>query len=1093
MTPAGLHKCEACPNLLQECWRFRDDDQFCGLCGNKILHLQIKQTGPDGKVWIYLPPSQPPVLTLSWNRPGATGRPLGLRPEILCARSGAHFGDHQMPDLQFEMREAGNGETPGEVAVSLVPLRWRIEDLKPPETGVPGELHLVWPSGSDSRRAVLLPSPARSAFACHCIDPSNRQLDGAVQVYQRGHSVSVPMELRVPVPVWLLPGGGTVAEETHPDVGVLPVEAPLLLRPDEPFAFTLHLDTAAWPARQRMPFRLGWNLLNLKPLTFRGEVMLVEGEKVEFGDSNVWEQELLLGRVARPSFLLSASEETGTNGSAGISLEEYQVALEPDEGEWLRVVVPPREELPLLLRPRGQAPPCKLQLEVDTTRLDRQRFDGKLLKGTVELRDDRHRRWTCEVRLTVRRPPELNNFLAIDWGTTNSCAAYRGRDQEVPCPVRLHRDQRSFELFPSDMYFVDVSDRDRPVFLVGDDAAYRGLLKPECCLRSVKRKFQFWEEAFVMDEHGRTQRYRLEELVKFLLLRLVALAEDTEGREITKLGLTFPTKWPPRVRSKLKEVCEEVAREMERQRGAGRVVVREPEIDEANAVALNLLTARKNQDQKEFYLVAYDFGGGTVDTSVLHVRFLEKTRELCTDYVGIGGRGDFGGDDVTRAVMLLLHQQLTAALRGRTIVLDPAGAQTARLKEIPLVADGEELRDGDGDKYKQGRKNWDALWKAAEAIKIDLCGQPGAPAGAAGPEPQPPMGQVLDTPPPARHTDFGEGLLEQTLAEPAPEADPGNAWEIEAPTGGLSLPADSAPNPMRRHLLEHVGDVTCQVQLPAGSEQALSLENVLRHLHDPDHFYRGLLFTLEDVCKHPLPDTRGQGGGRRFTVRERVEDTVEELIWQCRDRGIWPHIIVLAGGGCRLPLVSRMLRERFVAASGHEPVLDYDADFAKQRVAHGMANYLFIRQFTKLARLARSVKVLHRHLGIFQLDWNGGVAPAFRPVVRVGTPINDPKTWHPFAFACPEEEPQLPLFFQDWRHGPQLFGYFDLARPAEPQPGDEPCEAGPLPLVEGEVYEAGLRLRGARTLEIRVSHQGKTYGPYPLVAGVADPEAALQS
>jgi molecular chaperone DnaK (HSP70) len=99
---------------------------------------------------------------------------------------------------------------------------------------------------------------------------------------------------------------------------------------------------------------------------------------------------------------------------------------------------------------------------------------------------------------------------------------------------------------------VDVGARDRPVFLIGDDAAYRGLLKPECCLRSVKRKFQFWEEAFVMDEQGRSQRYRLEELVKFLLLRLVALAEDTEGREITKLGLTFPTKWPPRVRTKLK-------------------------------------------------------------------------------------------------------------------------------------------------------------------------------------------------------------------------------------------------------------------------------------------------------------------------------------------------------------------------------------------------------------------------------------------------------------------------------------------------------------------------------------------------------------
>jgi hypothetical protein len=518
-------------------------------------------------------------------------------------------------------------------------------------------------------------------------------------------------------------------------------------------------------------------------------------------------------------------------------------------------------------------------------------------------------------------------------------------------------------------------------------------------------------------------------------------------------------------------------------------VVREPEIDEANAVALNLLTSRKDHALKEFYLVAYDFGGGTVDTSVLRVRFLEKTRELCTNYIGIGGRGDFGGDDVTRAVMLLLHQQLTRALRSRTIPLDDMGAQAARLKEIPLVADGEELRDIDGDKYKQGRKNWDALWKAAEAIKIDLCNPSGAANAAAPPTP---VNTVLGPPSPGGE-DFGEGLLEQTLSETPPPADGGNPWEIDASPAPLTEAHDSTPNPMRRHLLEHVGDVTCQVQVPAGTEKPLSLENVLRHLRDLDSFYHELQFTLADVYGHPLPDMQGVNGGRRFTVRERVEDTVEELIWQCRDRGIWPHIIVLAGGGCRLPLVSELLSQRFTAVSGQAPLLDYAADFAKQRVAHGMANYLFMRQFAKLAKLARSVNVLHRHLGIFQLDWNGGIAPEFKPIVRVGTPINDAKVWHPFSFACPEEGPHLPLFFQDWRNGPQMFGHFDLARPSAPLPGDEPCESGPLPLVEGEMYEAALRLRGATTLEIRVTYQGKTCGPYPLVVGVSDPEAALQS
>ena len=79
------------------------------------------------------------------------------------------------------------------------------------------------------------------------------------------------------------------------------------------------------------------------------------------------------------------------------------------------------------------------------------------------------------------------------------------------------------------------------------------------------------------------------------------------------------------------------------------MTVHPPEIDEANAVAINFLRSPK-QGRKlgnSFYLIAYDFGGGTIDTSVLQVRFADADGVLRTRYIGLGGLSHFGGDEVT--------------------------------------------------------------------------------------------------------------------------------------------------------------------------------------------------------------------------------------------------------------------------------------------------------------------------------------------------------------------------------------------------------------------------------------------------------------
>ncbi len=279
-----------------------------------------------------------------------------------------------------------------------------------------------------------------------------------------------------------------------------------------------------------------------------------------------------------------------------------------------------------------------------------------------------------------------------------------------------------------------------------------------------------------------------------------------------------------------------------------------------------------------------------------------------------------------------------------------------------------------------------------------------------------------------------------------------------------------------------------------------------------EKFAAALRLTLEEACAYPLPDIDNTNRGQPFTVRERVEDTVKELRWQCDNEAsrmgaaVEPEIVVLAGGGCRLPLIAEEMRKAFPPPPGGEDRLVFQADVAKQRVAHGMASYLALRRANRtfVEGVANSVEVIHHDLGLQQVSWDGSsISLRFTPVVRVGERTHAPERWHPFTFEPSQVNSEggsrrLLLYLQDWRRGPREFGYFDLARAVPPAEGDGPFVAEPLPATAEGPFAAEMRLRRAREgerevqkIEARFQHQGQWYGPYPLVPSVADPESML--
>ena len=207
---------------------------------------------------------------------------------------------------------------------------------------------------------------------------------------------------------------------------------------------------------------------------------------------------------------------------------------------------------------------------IDTSRLDRSHYEGQTLTGLVKLMDENSRPWRFDLEIKFRSWRPLEDFVAIDWGTTNSCVAYRsGGDKEgLHCLVLSEKAGQTPEIvIPSDIYFEDLSDPARPIFHVGQEALDRMTENPQCGLHSVKCLFPLDEAVKVWDEAGRSHTYPIKEVVKLLLHRLVSQAEKLAQREICCLGSTFPTKWAPRTRRRLEEVAAELSMELQARAG----------------------------------------------------------------------------------------------------------------------------------------------------------------------------------------------------------------------------------------------------------------------------------------------------------------------------------------------------------------------------------------------------------------------------------------------------------------------------------------------------------------------------------------------
>ena len=312
------------------------------------------------------------------------------------------------------------------------------------------------------------------------------------------------------------------------------------------------------------------------------------------------------------------------------------------------------------------------------------------------------------LNINVKELEAYPHYLAIDFGTTNSCCAYLDLDTDA---IKLvHLDNRidpikavgyDPNIIPS-LIFYQSQSKNAEDYLVGYDAKGTHLNETEghYCIRSVKRWLGFdWYRQF-----PNNLKLRPHDVVADILEHIIRRSEEhldtiSTKSKIKRCVVTYPTMFDIKQQEDIKQAFEKV--------GITDLIL----IDEASAASLGTISQRKQQG--DYRLLVYDFGGGTIDIVLSQVT--NNGNDITVEPLAHGGNPKYGGDDVTQAIV--------------DFVLDECGQRIKKEESdlrfnIPYVNPRKTWQSsGDQKKDRATLLNTSFLYDRAEELKVALSDQ----------------------------------------------------------------------------------------------------------------------------------------------------------------------------------------------------------------------------------------------------------------------------------------------------------------------------------------------------------------------------------
>lgn len=289
-------------------------------------------------------------------------------------------------------------------------------------------------------------------------------------------------------------------------------------------------------------------------------------------------------------------------------------------------------------------------------------------RGSVTIRPREQEPLVVPVELTIVEPKEYDDYIGIDFGTTNSVVAILSTRHASGIEL-VHDESSGKELIPSVLVFDDPDS-----YKIGQAARNEADMAPDRTVRSIKRVMGYERDRAFFD-----RPYSAAELASLIIRKLVELAErkihldSTNGSHysVRRAIITVPANFHDLQIRDVLEACRSAGLDTEEERAqkvgahqsrsVGAAVNAGIILDEPSAAVLYYLDfLRRKRNASEIMrairreqglkMLVFDYGGGTLDVAIA------SATELPGGGVGLRiitslGNNEIGGDTIDVLLM----------------------------------------------------------------------------------------------------------------------------------------------------------------------------------------------------------------------------------------------------------------------------------------------------------------------------------------------------------------------------------------------------------------------------------------------------------
>jgi molecular chaperone DnaK len=226
----------------------------------------------------------------------------------------------------------------------------------------------------------------------------------------------------------------------------------------------------------------------------------------------------------------------------------------------------------------------------------------------------------------------MAKIIGIDLGTSNSAAAYMEAGRPVIIPSAEGAGVASGKAFPSFVAFTKDGQK-----LVGEPAKRQASINPEGTIFAAKRKMG---TDFKYKVYGKD--YTPQQISAFILQKIKQDAEAYLGDSVNEAVITCPAYFNDNQRQATKDAGEI----------AGLKVLRI--INEPTAACLAYGLDKAGKEQK---IMVFDFGGGTLDVTILEMGWDDEHKAATFEVISTSGDTQLGGTDMDNALVDYITNQ----------------------------------------------------------------------------------------------------------------------------------------------------------------------------------------------------------------------------------------------------------------------------------------------------------------------------------------------------------------------------------------------------------------------------------------------------